>query len=286
MSSNIPEDEHPMWVANTNYGTGDRVIYEHVIYEAILNHTSSTPPDVDVTHWLRIGATNRYRMFDGIISSESSRTGMITFTLRPSQLIDSISFLEVNAATINVTMNDPVFGEVYNQTQTLTDYSTITDVYAYFFDSVGETMRTSLFLDLPVYPSADVIVTIDAGSGIASVGEVIYGTQRIVGKTKYGSGFGIKSFSRKETDEFGNTIVVKRKNAKVATYDIEIENTNLARLQRFFSDIDSTPCVFVGVADDIATYEPFVVYGFYLDFNVTVGLPQVSMCNLRVEGLI
>lgn len=276
-----------MWIPNTNYNVGARVIYEHVIYEAILNHTNrAITPNLDTTHWLRIGFTNRYRMFDGIISSMSSRSGTIEFTLQPNQVVDSMCFFELNAATVQVVMTDPVDGVVYNQTKVLADYSAIVDIYAYFFEPVGEVLKTAVFLDLPAYPTASITVTIDAGSGMAEVGEVVYGVQRVVGRTKYGSSFGNKSYSRKETDEFGNVVIVKRRNSKIAEYDIEIDNNMLAPLQRFFSDIDSVPCVFIGVADDTVTYEPFIVYGFYVDFKVVVGLPQVSTCNLRVEGLV
>ena len=77
-------------------------------------------------------------------------------------------------------------------------------------------------------------------------GEVVYGVQTTVGRTNYGTAIGIKSYSRKETDEFGNVTVVKRKNSKYAEYDIDIDNHLLASVQRFFSDIDSVPCVFIG----------------------------------------
>lgn len=286
-SSNIPENEFPMWVANTNYNIGDSVIYQHNIYTVIIAHNNRTiTPDLDTTYWLFVSATNRFRMFDNVVNSLSTRTGTIQFTLQPNQVVDSICLFELNAATVRVRMNDPVSGIVYDETKALADYSTIVDIYAYFFEPIGEVLKSALFLDLPAYPTASITVTIDAGGGEATVGEVIYGSQRVIGRTKYGTSFGLKSFSRKETDEFGRVTVVKRKNSKFAEYDIDIDNSVISNVQRFFDDIESVPCVFIGVTDGTVTYEPLIVYGFYNDFKAVVSFPTVSTCNLRVEGLI
>ena len=144
-------------------------------------------------------------------------------------------------------------------------------------------MKLAVFLDLPSnYPTASISVTISSGAGVVEVGEVVYGVQTTVGRTNYGTAIGIKSYSRKETDEFGNMSVVKRKNSKYAEYDIDIDNRFLASVQRFFSDIDSVPCLFIGNPD----MEELIVYGFYNDFKATISFPTVSKCNLRVEGLV
>ena len=83
-------------------------------------------------------------------------------------------------------------------------------------------------------------------------------------------------------DEFGKVTVVKRKNSKYCEYDVDIDNNNLAYVQRLFQDIDSVPCLFIGNPD----MEELIVYGFYSDFKSTISFPTVSKCTLRVEGLI
>lgn len=281
-SSNLV-DEHPAWVSGASYSATTRVVYQKKIYECVITHSGqTTTPDLDLTRWSYISYANTYRMFDNVISSQSSRTGNITFTLTPSQVVDSIVFLNVNAASVKVTMNDPVVGVVYDQTQLLSGYYSITDYYSYFFAPVGEKRTSALFLDMPSYPTATITVVIDSGSSLAECGEVIYGQQKVVGRTNYGTSVGIKSYSKKETDEFGNVTVIKRKNSKFAEYDIDIDNYMLADVQRFFSEIDSVPAVFVGNPD----MEELVVFGFYSDFKATISFPTVSKCTLRVEGLV
>ena len=283
-SSNIPEDEHPAWVSGTSYTALDKVIYEHKIYERIVIGAGTTPPDLDQVNWLDSGYTNRYRMFDNIISSVSSRTGGIEFTLTPNQVINGIALLNVNASTVRVVMNDPIEGVVYDRTKELRSSSNVIDYYSYFFApliNLGD-LDTAIFLDLPNKPTATITVYVSSGVGLVEVGEVVYGVQSIVGRTNYGTAIGITSYSRKDTDEFGKVTVIKRKNSKYADYDIDIDNTNLSFVQRLFQDIDSVPCVFIGNPE----MEELIVYGFYKDFKATISFPIVSKCTLRVEGLI
>lgn len=282
-SSNITETEYAAWVSNATYAIAARVIYQHKIYEAVLGHTNkTTPPDLDLVNWMPISYTNKYRMFDNIISNSSSRVGGINFRLTPSQVVDSIVFLNVNAATVRIVMTDPVQGVVYDQTQVLSSVDNVVDHYSYFFAPVGLKKISALFLDLPSYPTATIDAYIDSGAALAEVGEVIYGQQMVIGRTNYGTAIGIKSYSRKEIDEFGNVKVVKRKNSKFAEYDIDIDNYKLAEVQRYFAEIDSIPSVFIGNPD----MEELVVFGFYNDFKATISFPTISKCSLRVEGLV
>lgn len=282
--SNILENEHPLWVSGTTYSIDDKVIYQHRIYNRVIAGGGALTPDLDLTNWSDLGATNKYRMFDNIISSVSSKVGGIEFTLTPNQVVNGITLLNVNASTVRVVMNDPVEGVVYDQTRELRSSSEVTDYFSYFFAPLVSLtdLNTAVFLDLPTRPTATITVYISSGSGLVEVGEVVYGIQSLVGRTNYGTSFGIKSFSRKETDEFGKVTVVKRKNSKYSEYDIDIDNTNLSFVLRLFQDIDSVPCVFIGNSD----MDVLIVFGFYNDFKTTIAYPTVSKCTLRVEGLI
>lgn len=282
--SNILEDEHPLWVSGTTYSIDDKVIYQHRIYNRVIAGGGTLAPDLDLTNWSDLGATNKYRMFDNIISSVSSRTGGIQFTLTPNQVVNSIALLNVNASTVRVVMNDPVEGVVYDQTKELRSSGEVTDYFSYFFAPLVSLtdLNTAIFLDLPTRPTATITVYISSGAALVEVGEVVYGIQSVIGRTNYGTSIGIKSYSRKDIDEFGKVTVVKRKNSKYCEYDVDIDNTNLVFVQRLFQDIDSVPCVFIGNPD----MEELIVYGFYSDFKSTISFPTVSKCTLRVEGLI
>lgn len=279
--SNIAEDDYPAWLSGTSYNANEMVIYNHKIYERVIAGAGVITPDIDQVNWLYISYTNRFRMFDNILYSTSERVGGIHFTLTPNQIVDSIALLNVNAFSVRVVMTDPVIGVVYDEIRNL-DSTIIEDYYSYFFSPLVGREITAVFADLPSIPTATIDVYISSGDALVSVGEVVYGIKKVVGRTNYGTSIGIKSYSRKEFDEFGNVTVVKRKNSKYCEYDIDIDNYMLSDVQRFFSDIDSVPCVFIGNE----SFEELIVYGFYSDFNATISFPTVSKCTLRVEGLL
>ena len=280
--SNITEDEYPTWLSGTSYNALDRVIYQHKIYERVITGTGTTTPDLDLVNWLYVSATNKYRMFDNVLYSVSSRVGGIHFTLTPNEVFESIVLLNINAYSIRVTVTDPVLGILYDKTKVLTNVSDVVDYYTYFTSPLVAKPTTAVFNDLVISPTASIDVYIEAGSSLVSVGEVVYGVKKVIGRTNYGTAIGIKSYSRKEIDEFGNITVVKRKNSKYCEYDIDIDNYMLSDIQRFFSDIDSVPCVFIG-NDNM---DELIVYGFYSDFKATISYPTHSKCTLRVEGLV
>lgn len=280
--SNIEEDEYPVWVVSNPYVLGDRVIYQHKIYEAILPVTSTTPPNLDQDNWLFLDDTNRFRMFNNVLSDKSSRVGGIHFTLRPSQIVTGIALIGVAASYVRVTVTDPVLGVIYDETKSLMDISTVTTYFEYFYQPLSSAQGAVAFLSLPVAPTGYIDVYVESGNNLVEVAEVVYGNYTLVGKTNYGTSVGIKSYSRKEIDEFGNVTVVKRRNSDYCEYDVDIENIRLATVKKFFKEIDSVPCLFVGNED----LEETIVYGFYSDFKATISLPQISKCTLKVEGLV
>ena len=281
-SSNILENEYPVWVSGSSYTVASRVIYQHKVYERVVTGAGTTTPDLDLVNWLYVSATNKYRMFDNVLYSVSSRVGGIHFTLTPNEVFESIVLLNINAYSIRVTVTDPVLGILYDKTKVLTNVSDVVDYYTYFTSPLVAKPTTAVFNDLVISPTASIDVYIEAGSSLVSVGEVVYGVKKVIGRTNYGTAIGIKSYSRKEIDEFGNITVVKRKNSKYCEYDIDIDNYMLSDIQRFFSDIDSVPCVFIG-NDNM---DELIVYGFYSDFKATISYPTHSKCTLRVEGLV
>ena len=182
--SNIAEDEHPAWLSGTSYNVNTRVIYQHKIYERIVTGAGTTPPDLDQVNWLDLGYTNRYRMFDNIISSVSGQMGGIEFTLTPNQIVNGIALLNVNASTVRVVMTDPVDGVVYDKTKELRSSSNVIDYFSYFFAplvNLGD-LDTAIFLDLPNKPTATITVYVSSGAALVEVGEVVYGVQSEIGR--------------------------------------------------------------------------------------------------------
>ena len=117
-----------------------------------------------------------------------------------------------------------------------------------------------------------------------SAGEVVFGMLSDLGDTQYGVTSGIIDYSVKSTDQYGNTTLTKRAYSKRMSAKVQLDNTQLNRVQSFLYTIRATPCVWIG-SDDPRMQEPLVIYGFYKDFSTEIPYPTYSLCSLEVEGL-
>lgn len=272
------------WTAGT-YPTGTQRYVGTTLYQVVATPSTADEPTVgaakDPQTWTVVGAINRYKMFDSVISSQTTRSGTIVVTIDPGQIVNAVAFFGLAGNTVQVVMNDPAEGVVYNQTKSLQDNTLIADWYAYFFEGIYQ-LSDVVFDDLPSYLNATVTATIDAGAGTATCGEMVIGRQQSLGVANFGTSVSIQDYSVKTTDAFGNIVVQQRAFSKRADYDVTVETSRVATVQKLLADIRTTPTVFIGQQDKPET----VVYGFYKSFNIVIANPSISDCSIEVEGLI
>ena len=134
---------------------------------------------------------------------------------------------------------------------------------------------------LPPYSSATVRVTLQDPGGVAKCGECVLGLAKSVGDIEYGATLGIKDYSRKDVDAFGNTLIVERAYSKRATFTVWITSSLTGVLQNLLAGYRATPVVYIG--SDLRAET--LVYGFYRDFSIVIRYANESVCNIEIEGL-
>jgi hypothetical protein len=280
-SSNVPETDYAAWSAATAYAVGDKVTYNHRNYEALVASTGANPETdtSDQPKWLDLGADNRWRMFDDKVGSLTEQAGSIAVELQPGAVINSVALFNLLGRSATVTLTDPVDGIVYQRTVSLVDAG-VSDWYEWFFAPIGR-QTDFVLLDLPAYGTATLSVTIDNASDTAAVGHLVMGRQAELGVAVYGSGVGITDYSRKETDAFGNSVVVERSFSKRAEFDVVVETPQIGRVQRMLASLRAQPVVWIGAEG----YESTFLFGYYRDFQISISGPSVSDASITVEGL-
>jgi len=291
-ASNVAETDYSVWAVGTAYTAGNHSIVTtagiHKIYEALVNVTGGSSPEVDVLaavpKWLETGATNRWKAFDTKVGSQTSQATSITYKITPGQVFDSIAFLNVDAITIQVVLTDGatvVYDKTTDlQTTIITGAGTTIDWYTYFFSSIFRLTDVVLF-DVPPYLNAVIDITITYTGGTAKVGGIVFGLQSTLGLTQYSPNIGIHDYSIKEQDAFGIWSVTERAFSKRMSCDVLIESASIADVQNLLALYRSTLLVWVGSED----YTSLIVYGFYKDFSIVIGYPTFAICSIEVEGL-
>lgn len=288
--TNVPENDYPEWDGTSSpatvYNTGDRVILlsTHRIYESLQDNNTNKNPATETLWWVEVGPTNRWAVFDTSVSTQTAQSTNITYTLEPGVAVNTLAVLNISAASeLNITMTSASQGSpgiVYSETVDLSSYPLVSDWYSWFF---GTRQQPTQFIatNLPAYPDAIIVLEL-LGSADLAVGVVAFGQQQRFGRgIRLGARVGIQDYSRKETSEFGETILVQRAFAKRANFDLFINKNEVDQLQNYLSSIRATPALWIGSSE----FESTTIFGFYKNFDILIAYPEHADCELEIEGL-
>lgn len=284
-TTDVPENDYAAWLVGTTYAATDRVIVTtpniHNIYESVQGaNTGNDPVTDDGTWWTRVSSTNRWKMFNDVVQEQTTQADIIDVTITPSAVTTALAAINVDCATITVTMTDPIEGVVYDETFPMTSYSGITNWYDYFFTAINRKKELSV-LGLPPYSAAVIDVTFTDTGATAKVGALVLGTSANIGDSQYGASFGIIDYSTKSVDAQGRTTITAGTYSDEADIDVVIETGRFAEVKKILTDLRTTPSVWI--AED--NTEGTIIYGYYREFDVLLTGPVVSMCTLSIEGL-
>ena len=288
-ATNVPENDYPAWSSGTTYAAGDRVILTstHRVYESLLSGNTGNDPTMlsSPVYWIEVGPTNRWAVFDTSISTQTRQANNITYRLIPQQAINCLSVLNISSASqLTVRMISPATGSpgiVYEKVVDLSGLPLSPGWWEWFYGA-RIVPSQSILLDLPSYTDCEIEVEILGGSSLA-VGVILIGQQQAFGLgIKYGARVGIQDYSRKETNEFGDTVLVQRAFAKRANFDLFLKREEVDSFQNALSTIRATPVLWIGSTQ----YESTTLFGFYKNFDILISYPNHSDCELEIEGLV
>lgn len=264
-------------VATTSAGSGT-----HTATSLVNNIDPVTNP----TYWINSGATNRWRMFDKSVQSQTTATGSLTFKIYTSSFIDTIPLLNVNANSVSVKVTHPNSGVVYEKTaELLSNDGDVVDLLSYLLTGFKE-RRDVIFDDIPPYSNTTIEITLTGAPGSqVGVGAAIFGQARDISSTRQGvdSGarVGIDDYSIKTRDSFGNFVITERTFSKRANVTLHINNSEMNTVYNLLADCRAIPVVYIGSKK----YDPLTVYGFYKSFEIDIAYPEHSVCSLELVGL-
>lgn len=283
--TNVPETDHAAWNSGTTYAQGNRVIVTssgvHKIYESLAPANLNKSPGTEPTWWIEVSATNRWKVFDLSNSSQTAQATSIWYEVTPGQSVNAVAVLNlVNVQTVRYRLTDPSFGVVYDETYTLNSIPSAASWWAWFFGGRSEQPQ-HVALDLPSYPNATLRVDLTGGAQMA-VGVLLLGQQKSIGLgVQQGARVGIQDYSRKETSDFGDTVLVQRAFAKRASFQMLLANSELDNAQALLTSVRALPCLWIGSSRYAAT----VVYGFFKEFDIAISYADYADCSIDLEGL-
>lgn len=283
ISTDVPETDHPAWASGTTYALGARVISvaTHKVYQSAIDGNLGKNPTTDATAWKEVGSTNRWRVFDRSVSSQTAKASTISYRLRMGQAVTSLAALNLTGATsMQVRVVDPTYGTVYDKTVDLSSVPVAVGWWEWYFGE-RRTPTQALLMDLPSFPAADVLIDL-VGTAELAVGVILLGQLRTFSMgVRMGARVGIQDYSRKERTEFGDVVLMERAFAKRASFSLLLRSEEVDTLNAFMAEVRATPCLWIGSS----RYESTTVYGFYKSFDIVISYYDYSDSELELEGL-
>ena len=282
-NTNVPETDYAAWSSATTYALSARVILTstHRIYQSLQASNLNKDPTTQPLWWVEVSPTNKWALFDSAVSTQTRQSTYIKYTVTPGQTINAIAALNLtNATQIVITVTSASAGVIYGKMVDVSPIPASASWWDWFF-GIKRAQTQCVLVDLPSYPDATIRFELYGGSSLA-IGVLLIGQQRAFGAgIKYGAKVGIQDYSRKEKNDFGDTVLVQRAFAKRADFELMVSADEVDSLQGFLSDVRAVPCLWIGSTE----FEATTVFGFYKTFDILISYPSQSDCSLQIEGL-
>jgi hypothetical protein len=286
VSTNVDEDEYAEWSSGATYSKGGRVQvvdadYHQVFESAAAGNINHDPVTDDAEqYWLKVGATNPWRMFDNRRSSVTTNPDSIAVTVRADGLIDTVTVLGATASSLHIVMTDDVEGVVFDETFDLNDNSGVIDAYTYGYGPLVR-IADKAIIDLPPYPDALIAVTLSAPGETVNIATLAFGQQIDLGGTPWGASVGIVDTSVKARTDFGDSILVERPFYKTGEYSVWVASSRISWLQAQLAQYRAIPCIWIGDPDVGVT----IGLGTFEDMSQAIQEYDVSLLTLRIGML-
>lgn len=281
VSSSVAENDAPLWSGATTYALGDQVLLTstHRVYRSLAGaNTNHSPSEAASAWWLDLGPTNRWACLDRSASTPTVGGATLTVVLAPGA-IDAVGLIDCAASSATVSLTVGAV-EVYSRTVSLVRDLSRKDWYGWFFEPLAW-LRNAVFFDLPPYPDGVLTVTLNAAS-TARLGVLAVGMASLLGWAKHGAKVRGIDYSRKETDAFGNTVLIPRAHSQALSLPLQIPADAVDGAFYTLSGLAGTPAVWAASS----RFDCASLYGFYQEFEIDLASIDFAYVHLEVQELL
>jgi len=290
--ANFTENE-TLWDSNATYNYEDEARDGHYIYAYAGNDGTNTTdaPSLDFLKlaqnrkWIKIRPSNYYAMLDNETKTQTEVNDKINIEIQVKNY-DAISLLDLDATSVKISLTDNATStEVYTKTIDMLDTSSIVDFYSYSFNEIGK--KPSLYIDdIPLYSNATIKIVIDSNGSIAKCGRLVCGRTYYIGTTGYGANLNQESYSKKETDIFGNTSLAHSNSVNLDSYEVSVPTNSVPNIRRKFKELDAVAILFIMDESENSILDNLLTFGYYQSFSILIPDSQISTASLQIKGIL
>ena len=262
-------------------GTGADGTYTVSVSQTVGSTTiKGNAPVTNSTYWGRADSTNKFRMFDSSVSSQSSRADSMEVEIRPDKLTDALLLANIDTSSSRVVVKDASDVTHYDKTYSGVETGVGLSFYGWCFEPIIK--KKDLYIDdLPNIASPRITITLTNTGVTVFCGSCVPVLTRRIGTTQRGLKTGLIDYSRKEVDEYGNNQLVQGRYSRRVSLTSYIENSALDATLDLLISFRTTAVVYVGINGQASTY----IFGWFNDVNTEITYPDQSLISIDLESL-
>lgn len=274
-TTNLSENDYPIYSASTTYALEERVIAEdHNIYESLASTNIGKTPKDNPDKWVLVGKINAFKAIDSKVSTQTVNNGNITFEF-PTLKSTSLAFLNTQCTSITVEVLNGT-DVIYTETQSGRTRKT-TGWFSYFF---GDFEYKKHFLFEHIYnPNGTYRVTVTGTE--CKVGVMLRGRILDLGNTKWEPSISPTDYSKYDIDQWGETYLKEGNFRLVARGEIAIDTIKLSTILDIFISRRGKLSLYI-LAD---TYSIPFIYGYVREPQLIWQNPVKSFYTLDIQGV-
>ncbi|MBB1651311.1 MULTISPECIES: hypothetical protein [Delftia] len=281
MTTNVAASTLLAWVAGKTYALNDEIIdADRVIWRSMADANTGNNPASSDGKWQRRGVENRLRMFDASLGSFTEADDMIEVVIKPGRVVTDVMLLGVQAHDVQVSMVDPVDGEVFDSGQRLMLRPSGNSHWGYFFNPI-ERQRKLHISGLTAYTQASITIRIRNQGAKARCAEVVLGRAVWLGNTQWRPSIGFDDWSLKKRDDWGGWMAEPGAYSDRLKLQVLVQGTQYERVRNEILAYRARPVVWIGARG----YGVLTTYGYITGFDQVLVAHGFSDCNLTIEGL-
>lgn len=281
--NDFPADTTPVYDSGKMYlAIGTKVQYKGHIYKNAKDTDAHKSPDSDPDKWVNMGVVNEEAFADVYVNSQSVGEGTIMLKINPHADFDHISLL--NMVCEHCKIYDAQGDLIFEQNGMIKRVRTWWEYYYKPFEGVPDMVCQ---LDTPISGEITIELISSASATYTKLGMLVIGLGEFLGVTNSQGSIGAINYSKKITNEWGDTRVIEGRKTKyfelTGTFPKEESNYYEPKFRKYLSK----PCVFQGdEGKDEGALSVLTVYGLLKDYEIELSTFDRFSWQMSIEGLV
>lgn len=246
----------------------------------------------DDAYWAKMGSTNKWAQFDPY--TNTATTGIevagggteISWSMR----IDSagtIAFFNLVARDLSLVVRADDGTVLWSKDVVITP-NTSSSWFSYFYGGQAEQTPQDLFYILPRNLFGNILDVVISSPGTCTLGMFRFGYNTYIGTTLYEPKVGIVDYSKKTTNDYGDTTLSVGAYKKYCNIDVSLEQSDIDKVFSRLASFRGRGVVVVADNSDAEEQQlqSMLLYGFLNDWYVNHKSINHTVCTVEVTGLI